>query len=82
MKSTLRIFALTVALCLVVGAWVKGARDGYRAGAQEVGASAYAAGLSYGSVEGFRLATSRHLEQCMPWSSWRDYRVVVCKEQK
>lgn len=77
MKCTLRIFALTAALCLLAGAWIKGARDGYRAGALEVGQSAYAAGRA----EGIRLEAAA-LKRCMPWASWGKQHVVICQETR
>ena len=77
MKSTLRISALAVALCLIAGAWIKGARDGYRAGALEVGQSAYAAGRA----EGIRLEAAA-LKRCVPGASWGKQHVVICQETR
>ena len=77
MKPAIRILTVAAALCLLAGAWIKGARDGYRAGALEVGQSAYAAGRA----EGIRLEAAS-LKRCMPWSAWSKYRVVICQEQR
>ena len=77
MKSAIRILTVAVALCLLAGAWIKGARDGYRAGAIEVGQSAYAAGRA----EGIRLEAAA-LKRCMPWSSWGKQHVVIRQEAR
>ena len=61
MKSTLRIFALAVALCLIAGAWIKGARDGWYVGRTEAWPQAFAAGQ--------RQAREAFRAQCRPYFS-------------